>query len=320
MRDIQRRNEQELELGLVGSGSWHEQYKDSAYIYVGGLPFDLTEGDVITIFSQFGEVMNIHLPKPREEAKEERGRDGRPQKQPRHRGFGFLMYEDQRSTILAVDNLNGAQVLGRTLRVDHVANFKHERVPDADGNLVEPDEQAFNCAPPETVVDEEPEDDIDLSDPMAAYIADEKKKRRPSETDEERRRRKERRREKERGERGDERRRSHRHDSERHRSHRHHHDNERGDSERRRSHRHRHDSEQGDSERRRSHRHDRSAPPDSPDREKERRPDRSASPHRRTPAARDTPRDATPPGDVTPPYPAGDATPPYPRGLRAATP
>lgn len=165
IRDIQRRNEQELELGLVGSGSWHEQYKgawradaDSAYIYVGGLPYDVTEGDVITIFSQFGEVVNIHLPRPRDDApRDDRGRARPPEaeaeRRPKHRGFGFLMYEDQRSTILAVDNLNGAQVLGRTLRVDHVLNYKPERVPDADGNLVEPDEQTFNCAPPETIVD-----------------------------------------------------------------------------------------------------------------------------------------------------------------------
>lgn len=53
------------------TGSWHDQYKgrrtlpihirfpcltgraiDSAYIFVGGLHYDLTEGDVITIFSQ----------------------------------------------------------------------------------------------------------------------------------------------------------------------------------------------------------------------------------------------------------------------------
>ena len=26
---------------------------DSAYVFVGGLPYDLTEGDVITIFSQY---------------------------------------------------------------------------------------------------------------------------------------------------------------------------------------------------------------------------------------------------------------------------
>lgn len=29
---------------------------DSAYVFVGGLPFELTEGDVITIMSQF-----VHL-------------------------------------------------------------------------------------------------------------------------------------------------------------------------------------------------------------------------------------------------------------------
>lgn len=34
-------------------------------------------------------------------------------------GFGFIKYEDQRSTILAVDNFNGIELLGRTVRVDH---------------------------------------------------------------------------------------------------------------------------------------------------------------------------------------------------------
>ncbi|WFD32692.1 hypothetical protein MSPP1_003742 [Malassezia sp. CBS 17886] len=176
VREIQRINEKELELGILGSGSWHDQYKDSAYIYVGGLPFDVTEGDVITIFSQYGEIVNIHLPRARDEAPKDnrRGRASAPPKPTnKHRGFGFLMYEDQRSTILAVDNLNGALVLGRTLRVDHVANYKPERVRDAEGNLVEPDEQTFNCAPPETVVDDdaEPDVEVDLDDPMAEYIA-----------------------------------------------------------------------------------------------------------------------------------------------------
>lgn len=35
------------------------------------------------------------------------------------RGFAFLKYEDQRSTDLAVDNLGGASIMGRVLRVDH---------------------------------------------------------------------------------------------------------------------------------------------------------------------------------------------------------
>lgn len=43
----------------------------------------------------------------------------RDKKTNKPRGFAFLMYEDQRSTVLAVDNLSGASVVGRTLRVDH---------------------------------------------------------------------------------------------------------------------------------------------------------------------------------------------------------
>ena len=150
VRNIQRLNERELELALTGSGSWHDQYKDSAYIFVGGLPFDLTEGDVITIFSQYGEVVDIHMPRARDEPSDERGAQGERRSKEgasgKHRGFGFLMYEDQRSTVLAVDNLNGAQVLGRTLRVDHTY-YKHRGTKDEHGNWVEPEEQTFNCAP-----------------------------------------------------------------------------------------------------------------------------------------------------------------------------
>jgi RNA-binding motif X-linked protein 2 len=39
-------------------------------------------------------------------------------------GFAFLKYEDQRSTILAVDNFNGIKLLDRTLRCDHVDKYK----------------------------------------------------------------------------------------------------------------------------------------------------------------------------------------------------
>lgn len=35
------------------------------------------------------------------------------------KGFAFLKYEDQRSTDLAVDNLGGASIMGRVLKVDH---------------------------------------------------------------------------------------------------------------------------------------------------------------------------------------------------------
>lgn len=100
---------------------------------MGGLPRDLTEGDVITIFSQYGEVMNINMPRDKE--------TGKP------KGFGFLMYEDQRSTILAVDNLNGANVLDRTIRVDHVKNYKEKRVKNQAGEWEDPEEQSLNAKP-----------------------------------------------------------------------------------------------------------------------------------------------------------------------------
>jgi RNA-binding motif X-linked protein 2 len=52
VKEINRINQKELDLGLSGA-SWHDEYKDSAYVFAGGLSTDLTEGDVITIFSQW---------------------------------------------------------------------------------------------------------------------------------------------------------------------------------------------------------------------------------------------------------------------------
>jgi RNA-binding motif X-linked protein 2 len=63
------------------------------------------------------------------------------------RGFGFLMYEDQRSTVLAVDNLNGATILERTIRVDHVNQYKQPGEKDEKGEWKEPIEQSLNAKP-----------------------------------------------------------------------------------------------------------------------------------------------------------------------------
>lgn len=47
-------NERELKLGITGNlnKSWHQDYTDSAWVYIGGLSYDLNEGDIITVFSQ----------------------------------------------------------------------------------------------------------------------------------------------------------------------------------------------------------------------------------------------------------------------------
>lgn len=109
VRQIQRLNDAELEKCVPPNASWHTDYRDTAYIHVGGLPFELSEGDVLTIFSQYGNPVHVSLIRDKETGKS--------------RGFGFLKYEDQRSCDLAVDNLSGAGVLGRVLTVDH-ARYK----------------------------------------------------------------------------------------------------------------------------------------------------------------------------------------------------
>jgi len=64
VKEIQRINEKEARLGLAGGeGSWHSEYKDSAYIFVSGLDFDMTEGDIVCVFSQYGEIVDINLVK-----------------------------------------------------------------------------------------------------------------------------------------------------------------------------------------------------------------------------------------------------------------
>ncbi|KAF5862498.1 hypothetical protein ETB97_011598 [Aspergillus alliaceus] len=109
IRQIQSLNKRELENAVPPEASWHADYRDTAYINIGGLPYDLSEGDIVTIFSQYGEPVHVNLVRDKETGKS--------------RGFAFLKYEDQRSTDLAVDNLGGATVLGRVLRVDH-ARYK----------------------------------------------------------------------------------------------------------------------------------------------------------------------------------------------------
>ena len=61
-------------------------------------------------FSKFGEIEDVHLVREEDTGKS--------------RGFAFLKYEDARSCVLAVDNLCGASVLGRSLRVDHVEKYR----------------------------------------------------------------------------------------------------------------------------------------------------------------------------------------------------
>ncbi|KAK9802737.1 hypothetical protein WJX73_005098 [Symbiochloris irregularis] len=113
IKNTQKVTRQEIAAGVSDSASWHAKFKHSAYVFAGGLTYGLTEGDLLAVFSQYGEIVDVNLVKDKDTGKS--------------RGFAFLAYEDQRSTVLAVDNLSGAKVAGRTIKVDHVDNYKRKR-------------------------------------------------------------------------------------------------------------------------------------------------------------------------------------------------
>lgn len=84
--------------------SYAKDYAHSSVIYVGGLDRDITEDDLMCVFSQYGEIEFVDL----------------------KRGFCFIKYEDRRSTILAVDNFDGIKLGTRTIRVDYVKHYRGE--------------------------------------------------------------------------------------------------------------------------------------------------------------------------------------------------
>ena len=64
MRDMLESQNPELE--AAGSRqSWHDLYKSSSWIYVGGLDYGLTEGDIEAVFSQYGKIVQLNYVKDR---------------------------------------------------------------------------------------------------------------------------------------------------------------------------------------------------------------------------------------------------------------
>ena len=72
-------------------------------IYVGNLPFRVTEGEISELFEQHGNVLSVNLINDRQ--------TGRP------RGFGFVEMDDEAADS-AISALDGMDFGGRTLRVN----------------------------------------------------------------------------------------------------------------------------------------------------------------------------------------------------------
>lgn len=73
-------------------------------IYVGNLPFSMTEAEFRQTFEAYGEVSSANLIMDRE--------TGRP------RGFGFVEMPNDTEAQEAINALNGTEVGGRELRVN----------------------------------------------------------------------------------------------------------------------------------------------------------------------------------------------------------
>ena len=73
-------------------------------IYVGNLSYQVTQEDVTAVFAEYGTVKRVQLPTDRE--------TGRP------RGFGFVEMETNAQEEAAIEALDGAEWMGRNLKVN----------------------------------------------------------------------------------------------------------------------------------------------------------------------------------------------------------
>ena len=72
-------------------------------IYVGNLPYSVTEDDLRTMFGQFGEVSSVNIIND--------------QYTGQSKGFGFVEMSNQQEGEEAISNLNDSSVQGRNVKV-----------------------------------------------------------------------------------------------------------------------------------------------------------------------------------------------------------
>ena len=87
-------------------------------IYVGNLSYQVAEEDVTAIFAEYGTVKRVQLPVDRETG--------------RMRGFGFVEMSSDTEEDAAIEALDGAEWMGRDLRVNK-AKPREDRRPASNG-------------------------------------------------------------------------------------------------------------------------------------------------------------------------------------------
>lgn len=86
-------------------------------IYVGNLPYSVTDDDLRETFSRFGEVSRVHLISDKFSGES--------------KGFGFVEMDDNSQADAAIKALNGTSLKGRNIKVNQ-AKPRAER-PAASG-------------------------------------------------------------------------------------------------------------------------------------------------------------------------------------------
>jgi len=86
----------------------HEEMSTQEYknmrLYVGGLPYQTTEHDLIELFEQIGQVIEVTVITDRDTG--------------RSKGFGFVEMGDEQAARTAIEQLNGTLLGNRTITVN----------------------------------------------------------------------------------------------------------------------------------------------------------------------------------------------------------
>lgn len=73
-------------------------------IYVGNLSYEVTQDDISSVFAEYGTVKRVQLPTDRETG--------------RVRGFAFVEMSAEAEEAAAIEALDGAEWMGRSLKVN----------------------------------------------------------------------------------------------------------------------------------------------------------------------------------------------------------
>ncbi len=87
-------------------------------IYVGNLSYEVTQDDIVNVFTEYGTVKRVQIPTDRETG--------------RQRGFAFVEMASEAEESAAIDALDGAEWMDRTLKVNK-AKPREQRGPGPRG-------------------------------------------------------------------------------------------------------------------------------------------------------------------------------------------